>query len=100
MFSKDKNVEAHTWEHISFEEINPALHFISVNAKNNIQQYPCLFYDLETALKSYGRHFPYKCRGAFDFLFKKSSYFESGIFYSIYKTLHANCRMSGKHRKT
>lgn len=67
VFSKDKNVEAHTWEHLSFEERNLALHFFPCECENNIQQDPCLFHNLETVLKSYGNHFPYKRRGIFFF---------------------------------
>lgn len=100
-------MEAHTWEHVSFEEINPALYFSPCECENNIQQDPCLFYNLETVLKSYGNHFPYKRRGIFFFkyillyLLKSQVILKrASLIYSIYKTIRANCRMSGKHRKT
>lgn len=58
MFSKDKNVEAHIWEHVSFEEINPQMMhciFFSCGCINNIQQDPRLFYNLESVLKTHGK---------------------------------------------
>lgn len=42
VFSKYKNLEAHTWEHISFEKRSLTFCFFPVNGKQCTAQIPCL----------------------------------------------------------
>lgn len=41
VFSKDKNMGAHSWEHISFEELKPCITFFPINVKTIYNIHAC-----------------------------------------------------------
>lgn len=86
VFSKDKNMEAYTWENIIWAEKSCIAFSSPCECKCNTQ-HKCHVYFMyfENCSKNIcGNHFPHKWRDIYDLIFKKSMHLKSGIFLVLY----------------